>query len=146
MGVIDVRPREAGQMTVEFAVVFPVLIIVAIVAVNASLFFSECAAFDRVARDAVRIYAASPEYGQTPDQACGRVRAVLDDVMDKDYLEVEVSAARDGTQLMTYTATLHFHPTLFGRGFVSQVFGVALPSLTHCTSLTVDPYRPGVFL
>ncbi|MEG1098291.1 MAG: TadE/TadG family type IV pilus assembly protein, partial [Raoultibacter sp.] len=77
--MIDARLRETGQMTVEFAVVFPVLIIVAVIAVNALLFFSECAAFDRVARDAMRVYAASPEYGQTPDQACARVRAVLDD-------------------------------------------------------------------
>ena len=42
---------RAGQMTVEFVVAFPVLIAVAVVAVNACLFFSECAAFDMVARD-----------------------------------------------------------------------------------------------
>ena len=51
MGVAQADARERGQMTVELAVVFPALLAVAVIAVNALLFFSECAAFDRVARD-----------------------------------------------------------------------------------------------
>ena len=42
---------DSGQMTVEFAVAFPVFVIVAVIAVNALLFFSDCAAFDRLARE-----------------------------------------------------------------------------------------------
>ncbi|MEG1624280.1 MAG: hypothetical protein RR300_05410 [Raoultibacter sp.] len=133
-------------MTVEFVVIFPVLIIVAIIAVNALLFFSECAAFDRVARDAVRVYASSPGYGQTSDQACAQIQTSLDAALEEDYLAVEVAVAQGSVGLATYTMTLRFSPTLFGRGGVSQVFGVLLPSLTHRTSLTVDPYKPGVFL
>ncbi|MEG1098141.1 MAG: pilus assembly protein [Raoultibacter sp.] len=139
-------PREAGQMTVEFAVVFPVLIIVAVIAVNALLFFSECAAFDRVARDAVRVCATAPGYGQTADQACAGIQSALTKVMDEENLNVEVSVKGGSVGLATYTATLKFYPTLFGMGLKSQVLGVALPALTHRTSLTVDPYRPGVFL
>ena len=36
-----------GQMTVEFVVAFPAMLAIAFVAVNAILFFSDCAAFDR---------------------------------------------------------------------------------------------------
>ena len=50
---------ERGQMTVELAAAFPVLIIVAVIAVNALAFFSECAAFDNVFRDAVRVHVTS---------------------------------------------------------------------------------------
>lgn len=52
--------NQAGQMTVELAVAFPVVVAVAVIAMNALLFLSECAAFDRVARDAVRVHATSP--------------------------------------------------------------------------------------
>lgn len=140
------RQGESGQMTVEFVVVFPVLIIVAVIAVNALLFFSECAAFDRIARDAVRTYATSPGYGQTSDHACASIGSSIDKAMNKDNLDAEVIVEGGGAGLTTYTATLKFVPTLFGLGLKSQVFGVALPALVHGTSLTIDPYRPGVFL
>ena len=35
---------ERGQMTVELAVMIPVLVAIAVIAMNAMLFFSECAA------------------------------------------------------------------------------------------------------
>ena len=38
---------DGGQATVELAVVLPVVIIVAVIAVNALTFFGACAAFDR---------------------------------------------------------------------------------------------------
>ena len=49
-----VQADDRGQMTVELLVVLPVVLIVAVVAVNALTFFGDCAAFDRVARNAVR--------------------------------------------------------------------------------------------
>ncbi len=69
---------EGGQMAVEMAVVMPVVIIIAVIVVNAMTFFSECASFDRVGRNAVRIYAASPAYGQDLDQSIAEVGTALD--------------------------------------------------------------------
>ena len=46
-------PKTSGQMTIEFVVAFPAMIAVAFVAINAVLFFSDCASFDRVFRNAV---------------------------------------------------------------------------------------------
>ena len=55
---------ERGQMTVELAAAFPVLIIVAVIAVNALAFFSECAAFD-AENEAVRVSAEAVSGGHT---------------------------------------------------------------------------------
>ena len=93
MGVAQADARERGQMTVELAVVFPALLAVAVIAVNALLFFSECAAFDRVAREAVRLHAASPAYGQGLEQSCAQVAQTVEQALvaqadGADYLGV----------------------------------------------------------
>ena len=59
---------ERGQMTVELAAAFPVLIIVAVIAVNAPRSSHECAAFDNVFRDAVRVHARAAA-GQVSSRA-----------------------------------------------------------------------------
>lgn len=137
---------DSGQMTVEFAVAFPVMIIVAAVAVNALLFFSDCARFDRVARDAVRVHAASPGYGQTLADSVGLVAGDLEASIDDGRLSVFVSAEGVSAGHAKFTATLRFSPTLFGLGLKSSVFGVELPTLEHSVSMTVDAYKPGVLL
>lgn len=146
MGMIQREMRERGQMTVELAVVFPVLIVVAVIAVNALLFFSECAAFDRVARETVRIHATSPAYGQGVEQSCALVSETLDQAFDKPYVETHVAVEGTAGGHATFTATIEFSPTLFGLGLKSSVFGVVLPHLEHAVSLTIDPYKPGVLL
>lgn len=133
-----------GQATVEFAIALPVLIIVAAIAVNALLFFSDCAAFDRMFRNAVRIHAASPAYGQDSAQSCALIEQTLASAFARDGLEVEVSSRGGGAGHTTFTATLFFAPTLFGSAPVTEVFGVAMPRLSHVSSMTIDQYKPGV--
>lgn len=135
-----------GQMTVELAVAMPVLIIVAVIAVNAITFFAECAVFDRVAHEAVRVHAAAPAYGQGPNQSCALVEQDIHAALDADNLDVSVSCGSAGFDCEQFTATLTFHPTLFGLGLRSEVFGVALPTLSHTTSYVVDAYKPGVVI
>lgn len=138
--------NDSGQMTVEFMLAFPVMLIVGVIAVNALLFFSECAAFDRIAREAVRIHACSPAYGQNADQSCAQIAQLLEGHFDKDYLDSSVAASSDSWGHTTYVSTLEFSPTLFGMGLRSEIFGVPLPSLTHSVSLTVDVYKSGVLI
>ena len=138
--------RERGQMTVELAVVFPVLIAVAVIAVNALLFFSECAAFDRVAREAVRVHAASPAYGQGLEQGCAQIAQTVEQACDRPYTATRVAVEEVNGGHAKFTATIEFSPTLFGMGLKSSVLGVALPHLQHAVSLVVDPYKPGVLL
>lgn len=138
--------QEAGQGTVEFAVVFPVLIIVAVIAVNALLFFSECALFDRVSREAVRVHATSPAYGQGLEQSCALVEGTLSAACSHSNVSTRVSVEGVQGGHAAFTATLEFAPTLFGLGLKSEVFGIALPKLTHHARFVVDSYKPGVLL
>lgn len=133
-------------MTVELAVVFPVLLAVAVVAVNVLLFFSECAAFDRVTREAVRIHATSPAYGQGLEQSCAQVETTVRQAFERPYLATHVTVEGVAGGHARFTATLEFSPTLFGLGLRSSVFGVAMPRMKHAVSMTVDAYKPGVLL
>lgn len=144
MGVMRKAQSASGQMTVEMAVALPVLLIVAVIAVNAMTFFSECASFDRVACEAVRVYAASPAYGQSVDQGVSLVKQSIGSQFDGSNLDVSVSHGVVDGDFDEYTATLTFHPTLFGRGLRSEVFGVSLPNLKHEVRYVVDSYKPGV--
>ena len=137
---------DRGQMTVELAVALPVLIVVAVIAVNACTFFCECAVFDRVVHEAVRVYAASPAYGEGPGQACAAVEQAVCGQLAADNLDVSVTHASVGVDFDEYRATLGFHPTLFGMGLRSQVFGVSLPKLEHTTVYVVDSYKSGVIV
>ncbi len=137
---------ESGQMTVEFVIAFPVLAAIAVIAVNAGLFLSECAAFDRAACEAVRVHATSPAFGASTGEACGAIGADLAEGFSRDYLATSVESTEKAGGMATYAMTLEFSPTLFGLGFKSEVFGVSLPKLTHRVEHTVDPYKPGVFL
>ena len=138
--------RTSGQMTVELAVAMPVLIIVAVVAVNAMTFLGDCAAFDRIAHDAVRIHAAAPAYGQGAEQSAALVQQEITAAMGRDNLEVSVTHAGTGADFDEYRATLSYAPTLFGMGLRSEVFGVSMPKLVHETAYVVDTYKPGVIL
>ena len=135
-----------GQSTIEFVVVFPVLLIIAVVAVNAMLFFGDCAAFDRCARQSIRAVAASPGYGQSVGASVGQIQEQLEAQFDKEYQEAHVTAGATSGGLTTFTATLEFYPTLFGMGLKREVLGVSLPSLSHSVDLTVWVYKPGVVL
>ncbi len=137
---------QRGQMTVELAAAFPVLIVVAVIAVNSCTFFYECAVFDRVASEAVRVHAAAPAYGQSSGTACASIEQALLSELDAPNVAIGVSHGVVGADFDKYTATLEYYPTLFGMGLRPEVFGVALPHLTHEVSLTVDTYKAGVVI
>lgn len=138
---------EKGQMTVELAVAFPVLLVVAVIAMNAMQFFALCSTFDRTAHNLVRTVAASPAYGQDAASSCAAIEEKLfRRFEDEPAIEVSVEYQAVVPDLDRFTAQLTYHPTLFGLGLRSEVFGVSLPALTHSTQLTVDCYKPGVFL
>lgn len=138
---------ERGQMTVELAVAFPVLIAVAAIAMNALQFCALCSTFDRAAHNLVRTVAASPAYGQDAES----IRALVEEKLFRRYedepgVEVGVAYQAEAPDLDRFTAQLVYHPSLFGMGLRGEVFGVSLPALTHSTQFTVDRYKPGVFL
>ena len=134
---------NAGQMTIEFVVAFPVALVIALVAL---LFFSECAAFDRSFRSLVCTYAPSPAYEQDVGQSCAQVSSALQSEFNSENVGIEVSSSGASGGLVEFRGVLRFSPTLFGKGSLSGVFGVSFPPLTHQESIVVDVYKPGVFL
>lgn len=137
---------EAGQATIELVVMLPVLLAVAFIVMNAMLFLSECASFDRMVPQAVRVQAASPSYGQDAQQAKNLVESQLKEEFNKENLSVSVAVRTVSGGMLRFDATLEFAPTLFGLGMRSEFFGVSLPKLSHTASLTVDRYKPGVVI
>ena len=133
--------RSSGQMTVEFVAALPVFLAVAVISVNALTYFGWCAAFDDDFRDSVRVYAASPAYGQGVGDTCALIERA-----DAENVSVSVSAHGVSAGHISFSATLEYMPTLFGLGLKSEVMGVALPKLSHTEELVVDCYKPGVLL
>lgn len=132
----------SGQMTIGLCVGLPVMIIVAVIAVNALMFFGDCATFDRECRNAIRVCAASGERGQTESTALARITEQVTSYTGFD--DVSGTVARTSMPAyIRFTLTYTYTPTLFGLGLVDEVFGIPLPKPTHSISLTVDPYRAG---
>ena len=140
----DMARSTRGQATVEMAIAFPVVIIVAVIAINATLFFSDCATFDRAFRQSVRTFACSPAFGQGLSQSSAQIEQALDAALDQSYLSIRVAVSSAGLGHVKFTGTLDCAPHLFGRDLRSEVFGVSLPHIRHTTSLVVDVYKPGV--
>lgn len=138
--------NDRGQATVELAVVFPAVIIVAVIAMNALGFFGACAEFDRVARQTAVAYGAAPDAGQGSAQVRALLEEELQTAFDAPHLSVAVTVESTTLGLERYRAQLRYAPTLFGLGLRSEVFGVALPPLLHETTMVVDRYAPGVVI
>lgn len=146
MAVKERFSRNKGQMTVELVVVLPVLLAVACIALNVSLFLSSCAQFDRVFRNSVCTYAVSPAYQQTSAESCLLIEEALNNTLLDAYIDCEVVSYGSAYGFTTYVADLKFTPTLFGVAPVDSFFGLSLPQATHQSRLVVDCYKPGVFL
>ncbi|MFR7747263.1 MAG: hypothetical protein ACLU06_07565 [Eggerthellaceae bacterium] len=144
---MGVGPRSSsGQMTVEFVIAFPVALIIALACVNAVLFFSECASFDRLFRQMVCIYAASPAYEQDTDNTCSLIGAALEDEINAEHIQCSVTSNGADGRIVSFAGTLKFQPTLFGMGPLTGAFGVSFPPLSHTAELSVDMYKSGVVL
>ena len=155
-GVARRAGRESGQMSVEAAIMHPVLVVLAFVMANLMLFVEACVAFDRIAYDAVVTQGVSPAGEQTVESAEGAVESCIADALGREgTCEVEVSARDVGRvgggeatfsvapTLTTYECSLTFRP--WGSGFSVAGASFSPPvELTHVRELTVDRFRPGV--
>lgn len=138
--------RTSGQMTIEFVAFFPVMLIIAIIVFNSILFLSECAAFDRIFRESTSVLAPSPASDESADHICAQIETGLDRFTQKTYLSCDVSANGRSDGMILYSGTLFFTPTIFGAYPLRSIFGVALSPIEHTTQITIDTYKPGVFL
>lgn len=137
----------SGQMTVELAVIFPVLIIVAVIAINALQFFGICASFDRASHQAIRVYATAPAYGWDSSRCCAQIEQSLKDAFaENEGTTITVSTQAVGVGLQEFTSKIDYLPSIFGMSIQGEIFGVMLPRLTHTTRFVVENYRPGIVI
>lgn len=152
-----VRRAESGQMTVELAVMVPVVIVVGLTVFNLMRFIEMCSVFDHVALDAVLSQGVAPGGEQVESVAAASVRSCIEDALDSERCSVSV-ATRDVTPalhdaqglvfpisplLTDFVCTLSYRP--WPSSFV--IAGVAYDSpvvLRHTRSIVVDRFRPGV--
>lgn len=146
MACVCNQKRREGQMTVELAIAFPALLAIALVASNAFIFLGHCAAFDRLSRQTIRVYAASPEAHTGTQDQCAQIEGALAGSEGFRDCDIEVSAQPSADGLVTFTASLAYHPSFFGRPLLGSVFGVSLPVPHHSVEYAVDGYKPGVLL
>ena len=77
MDVLRKERGDAGQATVELAVVLPVAIVLAVIVVNALSFFEACAAFDQLARQAICAYGYFQPGNRGNGSGAGRLLSAL---------------------------------------------------------------------
>ena len=143
----QIKPKfreKSGQATVELAVVFPVVLIVAVIAVNVLTFFSYCSSFDRTFKQSVACLGSSPAYGESIGNIKSYVEKDLKDTLLQDYLDFNISVESVSGGFYCFDGSLIMSPTLFGMGLRDEILGIPLPKLTHRQQLKIDVYKPGV--
>lgn len=158
----DPSRRRAGllagrdaQMTVELAVLTPVAIVVALVAVNLMGFVEACAAFDQVALDAVVAQGVAPAGEQGEALAAAAVAEAIEELLGREgrcEVEVRTEPVSIGAQasgvvmsplLTRYVCTLVYHPWPRLLRMPGVTYEAPL-ALRHERELVVDRFRPGV--
>ena len=140
-----------GQMVVELAVVFPVILLVLVVSVDLICFMLECACFDGLVSQKVLAQAVSPagddSYGN--DVRCEAVRKALADKIASARVRISVEV-HDGADvsfpgMAVYVCRLDMAPWPLAVGG-TELFGMKVPlELSHTRSLVIDPYEPLLF-
>jgi hypothetical protein len=148
------RRSVSGQMAVELAVLMPVIVVVSLVVYNLARFVATCAAFDRIALDAVLTQGVAPSGDQTSVVAVDSVRTCIEEALGScDCCEVEVSAeragGRDRGRLSLSGLLTRFRCALLYRPWPSSLVFAGVPYdapfvLRHERTIVVDRYRPGV--
>lgn len=148
---------QRGQATVELAMCMPILLVLAFVVANLMGFVEACAAFDRIAYDAVVSQGVSSAGEQSDTSATGAVRSCIVEALGRESTcQVEVSSEdvlRYGgspnttfsvaPRLTRYVCTLRYRP--WPSGVVIAGVSMQAPALlVHTRELVVDRYRSGV--
>lgn len=149
-----VLQEERGQMTVELAVLLPVVIVVALICFNALRFAELVARFDRVAPDAVLVQGVSP--AGSPEGLAGvdEVRSQINAAMPEGACEVQVSLETLGAHeagaifnlaagSVRYVCSMSYKPWPASVSIAGASYSLPL-ELEHKRSFVVDKYRAGI--
>ena len=153
---MGVMRDESGQMSVELAVLMPVALALLVVVVDLMVFIGDCARFDRVSAEMVRINVASPSSDAYGRDASSSIQQGISAAMgDPDRLDIQVSyqgklysGTEEGSlismlpQPQCYRCSMTYHPWPFNVGFA----GFAALSIQHHRDFVMDSYRPGILI
>lgn len=144
-----------GQMTVELAVLVPVIIVVALIVLNLGHYVELCARFDRVALDAVLAEGVAPSGRQDQASASRAVQSSIESAMGTDdgcTVRVTASGLGEGPGGATFTLSplltrfdcvMEYKP--WPHSFVLAGVPFTPPgALRHERSIVVDRFKPGV--
>ncbi len=140
-------------MVAEMAVLVPVVLVCALVAMNGAWFANLCAKFDRVAMDAALAHGVSPAGEQDATAAASQVKAAIERAMGDPTLVLDVSVEHldplaEGIFSISparvrFTCSMGYrpHPSSFSVAGAS----FALPVVaTHTRSIVVDASTIGI--
>lgn len=145
--------ERLGQMSVELAVLVPVIVAVALLGFNLARYVELCARFDRVSLDAVMAKGVSPAGSPEGLGGVEEVREAIQAAMGTTACEIEVSvegASGEGSAVFDLAAgTTRFVCTMGYRPWPSSVgiagVGYQVPAIMqHERTVVVDRYRAGV--
>lgn len=144
--MIDKIKSNAGQMTVEIAVVFPVVIVIAVILFNALSFASLCGSFDRLAKNEIRSICSSLSLEESEEENFDALVRNLNERFHDENVSVTCKKRHLSNSFMEYTCELNFFPTLFGMELKKSTFGIELPPLKHIQRHVVDQKKEGDIL
>lgn len=134
-----------GQGTVELAIVFPVVLIVAFICINALMFISECAKYDRLYKIEISSISISPGSGQDIVAVKNKIKEKIQSQFNSGYEEVDIACSQVEGGFWLFDSEFTFYPNIFGRSIRGDIFGISLFNLKHKSKMIVDSYKPGVF-
>lgn len=150
--------EERAQVTVEMAVVVPVLLVLALIVYNIMLFVAATARFDRIAPDIVAAHAVSPsgESDGSTDDSVGVIESQIEGALAGYDVEIEVTCTEGGASsgddlltliggLRTYRCSMRMRPWPSSLSIAGVDLGAPV-ALAHHRDVTVDPWRPGVVM
>ena len=146
MALIEKDFTWKGQATVEMAVVFPIVLVLLVIAFNAVAYLGVCASFDRIFTQQVRVFAAAPSFGSNQGDVVASIQKELSSRYGDECSKVEVVVSSDAWGSSVFRASLEYEPSLFGLHFRSILFGIELPTLHHERSFALNCYRPGIVI
>ena len=137
---------DSGQAVVELVIALPIMLTIALIGINAGLFFEKCASFDWMFSQTARVCAAAPCNKETQSALCSNIEQKLNNYYQDAGVSVQVSASADAQGCTIYTATMEMEPTFFGFSFNNGILCATFPPLRHQTSLALSVYKPGVLV
>ena len=133
--------NDKGQLTIEFAVVAPIAIMLAVVVAVLLMFVSEVVAFDIAARNVI-VKQADKSVDEISSQA---VVLEISEATGLPSDRISVDVQRNVLGHVRYETSLRLGPEAYGLSNIS-IFGMTIPPITHSMSFSVSQFRKGVLL